>query len=76
MPPATADLLWRAKLAGEPRRNPWQLQRIHPIAFQAAKRPWALAVNRAPLAPSSHRSARIARMERPDPCGSMTPRRS
>jgi hypothetical protein len=43
---ATADLLWRAKLAGEPRRSPWQLQRIYPIAFQAANRPWALPVNR------------------------------
>jgi hypothetical protein len=43
---ATAVLLWRAKLAGEPRRSPWQLQRIYPIAFQAANRPWALTVNR------------------------------
>jgi hypothetical protein len=33
------NLLWRAKLAGEPRRSPRQLQRINPIAFQAAKCP-------------------------------------
>jgi hypothetical protein len=40
------NLLWRAKLADKPCRNRWQLQRINPIAFQAAKRPRAFTVNR------------------------------
>jgi hypothetical protein len=40
------NLLWRAKLADEPPLSPWQVQRINPIAFQAAKRPWPFTVNR------------------------------
>jgi hypothetical protein len=40
------DLLWRAKFADEPRRSPWQLQRINLIAFQTAKRSRPLTVNR------------------------------
>jgi hypothetical protein len=40
------NLLWRAKLADEPRRSPWQLQRINLIAFPAAKRPPPFAVCR------------------------------
>jgi hypothetical protein len=40
------NLLWRAKLAAEPRRSPWQLQRINLIAFPAAKRPGPFAVYR------------------------------
>jgi hypothetical protein len=40
------NLLWRAKLANKPCRDRWQLQRIDPIAFQAAKRSRPFAVNR------------------------------
>jgi hypothetical protein len=40
------NLLRRAKLAGEPRRGPLQLQRINPVAFQAAKCPRPLTVYR------------------------------
>jgi hypothetical protein len=40
------NLLWRAKLADEPPLSPWQVQRINPIAFQAAKRPWPFTVDR------------------------------
>ena len=39
------NLLWGAKFTDEPRRNRWQLQRINPIAFQAAKHPRLLIVN-------------------------------
>jgi hypothetical protein len=39
-------LLWRAKLADKPCRNPWQLQRINLIAFQAPKRAPPFTVNR------------------------------
>ena len=39
------NLLWRAKLAGEPSCSPRQMQRINLIAFQAAKRPRSTSVN-------------------------------
>jgi hypothetical protein len=41
-----SHLIWRAKLAYQPCRDPWQPQRIDPIAFQAAQRLRPLAVNR------------------------------
>jgi hypothetical protein len=40
------NLLWRAKLADEPRRSPWQLHRINLIAFPAAKHRRSFAVYR------------------------------
>ena len=42
----TEGLLWRAKLAGEPGSSPGQMQRINPIALQAAKRPRPSSGNR------------------------------
>jgi len=42
---ATAELFWRAKLAGEPSCNLRQMERINLIAFQAAKRPRPTSVN-------------------------------
>ncbi len=44
-PSISGQLFWRAKLAAEQGYNRRQLQRINPIAFQAAKRPWPFTVN-------------------------------
>ena len=42
---AREELLWRAKLADKPTSSRRQVQRINPIAFQAAKRSLATSVS-------------------------------